>query len=77
MQNYLSEAADWTFAQEIAQLPLFSRLPVLELELEIEGHAFAPLVLHLLHQIRPVKELNVELTHHARKVNIQSLLLLK
>ena len=71
----MSEAAYWTFEEEISQLPLLSRLSVLKLELEIKRHAFAPLVLHLLHQIPPTKALNIKLTQ-ARKVNIQSVLLL-
>ena len=75
VQDYLSEAAYWTFEEEISQLPLLSRLSVLKLELEIKRHAFAPLVLHLLHQIPPTKALNIKLTQ-ARKVNIQSVLLL-
>ena len=75
VQDYLSEEADWTFEEEISQLPLLSRLSVLKLELEIKRHAFAPLVLHLLHQIPPTKALNIKLTQ-ARKVNIQSVLLL-
>jgi len=75
VQDYLSEAAYWTFEEEISQLPLLSRLSVLELELEMKRHAFAPLVLHLLHQIPPTKALNIKLTQ-ARKVNIQSVLLL-
>ena len=75
MQDYKYGAAHRTFAQVIAQLPLFSGSAVLKLRLDIRGHAFPPLVLHLLDQIRPVKALNVGVTN-ARKVNIQSVLLL-
>ena len=70
VQDYLSEEADWTFEEEISQLPLLSRLSVLELELEMKRHAFAPLVLHLLHEIPPAKELNIELTQGEHSICI-------
>lgn len=50
--------ADRSFEQHLAQLPLLSQLSDLKLELPTAGHAFAPVVLHLL-KIRPVKVLRV------------------
>uniref|UniRef100_A0A0A8ZEK6 Uncharacterized protein n=1 Tax=Arundo donax TaxID=35708 RepID=A0A0A8ZEK6_ARUDO len=41
-----------SFAQEIMQLPV-TEFSILELNLHTEGHAFGPLILHLL-SIRPV-----------------------
>ncbi|TVU18961.1 hypothetical protein EJB05_35084, partial [Eragrostis curvula] len=51
--------ADWSFEEEIEKHPC-SQFSVLVLELQTMGHAFGPLVLHLL-QIRPVQTLKVNL----------------
>ncbi|KAL6630913.1 hypothetical protein ACP70R_028253 [Stipagrostis hirtigluma subsp. patula] len=47
--------ADWSFEQEITQLPC-SQYSILELELKIGEHTFGPLVLHLL-QIRVIQQI--------------------
>lgn len=53
----------WSFAQMFAQLPV-TAFSVMELDLKTEGHAFGPLMLHLL-GIRPdIQRLKVVLARN-------------
>ncbi|TVU18944.1 hypothetical protein EJB05_35066, partial [Eragrostis curvula] len=56
--------AEWSFEEEIEKHPC-PQFSVLVLELETKGHAFGPLVLHLL-QIRPVQTLKVNLLRRGK-----------